>query len=66
MTYGEPVRDTALAILSSSVEIINQGCIGQVPEIADGDNPHTLRGCGAQAWGVTELYRVLASLTAKS
>lgn len=63
MTYGEQSRDTALAILSSSVEIINQGCVGQVPEITDGDAPHTLRGCGAQAWGVTELYRVFAILT---
>jgi glycogen debranching enzyme len=25
----------------------------------DGDAPHQERGCGAQAWSVTELYRVL-------
>ncbi|MBU4430009.1 MAG: hypothetical protein KKE37_11745, partial [Verrucomicrobia bacterium] len=31
----------------------------QIPEILDGDYPHRLRGCDAQAWGVTELYRVL-------
>ncbi|MBU4200086.1 MAG: hypothetical protein KJ919_09220, partial [Verrucomicrobia bacterium] len=39
--------------------IINAGCLGQIPEILDGDYPHRLRGCDAQAWGVTELYRVL-------
>jgi len=57
--YGDTVRDTALSILGSSTEIINRGCLGQVPEIVDGNAPHELRGCGAQAWGVTELYRVL-------
>ena len=62
-TCGESCRETALALLSSSVRVINQGCIGQVPEIIDGNTPHNLRGCGAQAWGITELHRVLAILT---
>ena len=57
--HGDSVRETALAILGSSTELINRGCLGQVPEIVDGNAPHALRGCGAQAWGVTELYRVL-------
>jgi starch synthase (maltosyl-transferring) len=63
MTYGEPARETALALLAGSVRVINQGCLGQVPEIADGNTPHIARGCGAQAWGITELHRVLAILT---
>ncbi len=62
MTYGEPARNSALSILAGSTRLINAGCVGQVPEIADGDSPHTARGCGAQAWGVTELYRVLTGL----
>lgn len=62
LVYGEDVRETALALLASSTEVINRGCLGQVPEIVDGNAPHELRGCGAQAWGVTELYRVLALL----
>jgi starch synthase (maltosyl-transferring) len=66
MAYGERSRETALALLSSSARVINQGCMGQVPEIVDGDAPHILRGCGAQAWGVTELHRVLAFLTRNS
>lgn len=56
--HGEPVRETALSLLMSSVELLNSGCVGQIPEILDGDAPHQQRGCGAQAWGVTELYRV--------
>ena len=35
----------------------NQG-VGQLPEIFDGDAPHTPRGCIAQAWSVAELLRV--------
>ena len=63
LTYGKEARDTAISLLGSSVELLNRGCIGHVPEIVDGDAPHDLRGCGAQAWGETELYRVLAILT---
>ena len=49
---------TALAWLSSSVLNINKGCAGHVPKIADGDFPHTPRGCDAQARGVSKLLRV--------
>ncbi|MFC1813260.1 amylo-alpha-1,6-glucosidase [Thermodesulfobacteriota bacterium] len=56
--YGDEGRDTALAWLTSSTLLINQGCAGHVPEILDGDFPHTPRGCDAQAWGVSELLRV--------
>jgi predicted glycogen debranching enzyme len=31
---------------------------GHLPEIADGDPPHTPRGCPAQAWSVAEILRV--------
>ena len=61
-TYGKAAQPAALALLGSSIQAINQGCATQVPEIMDGDTPHTLRGCGAQAWGTTELYRVVAML----
>ncbi len=61
-TFGEGARGPALALLGGAVELMDSGCIGQVPEIADGDAPHEARGCGAQAWGATELYRVLRTL----
>lgn len=35
-------------------------CLGQWPEIADGDAPHAPRGCVAQAWSVGELLRVMS------
>jgi len=58
--YGQASRDTVLAWLASSTELINTGCVGHVPEILDGDAPHRQRGCDAQAWGVSELLRVWA------
>jgi len=58
MTYGNEGLKTAKSILSSSILLMNSGCIGQLPEILDGDFPHKQRGCDAQAWGITELYRV--------
>lgn len=38
---------------------LNEGCIGSISEIFDGDAPHHPRGCIAQAWGVAELLRVM-------
>jgi predicted glycogen debranching enzyme len=48
----------AKAYLGSMDQLMNAGCLGQVPEILDGDAPHAQRGCDAQAWGVTEALRV--------
>lgn len=60
--YGEAGRKTALAWLASGVHLLETGCLGQVPEILDGDHPHRQRGCDAQAWGVSELLRVWEKL----
>ena len=48
----------AKAYLGSMERLIREGCLGQIPEILDGDAPHQQRGCDAQAWGVTEALRV--------
>jgi glycogen debranching enzyme len=48
----------AKAYLGSMDQLMNEGCLGQIPEILDGDAPHAQRGCDAQAWGVTEALRV--------
>jgi glycogen debranching enzyme len=48
----------ARAYLGSANDLLNTGCLGQLPEIVDGDAPHTQRGCDAQAWGATEVLRV--------
>jgi starch synthase (maltosyl-transferring) len=48
----------AKAYLGSIQQLMDEGCLGQVPEILDGDAPHAQRGCDAQAWGATEALRV--------
>ncbi len=62
MCYGDKALDYCLSLLSSSKILLNTGCVGHIPEIMDGDYPHVQRGCLAQAWGVSELYRVLIKL----
>lgn len=63
VVHGGKGKKAALAWLSSSTELIDSGCLGQVPEITDGDFPHTPRGCDAQAWSASEVYRVWAWLS---
>ena len=60
---GPACREQALSLLASSADLLEGGCVGHIPEILDGDAPHAHRGCGAQAWGATELYRVISRLT---
>ena len=57
-----PALAAARAYLSSMDKLMMSGCLGQIPEILDGDSPHQQRGCDAQAWGVTEALRVWAWL----
>ena len=52
----------AKSFLGSTERILNEGCLEQIPEILDGDAPHTQRGCDAQAWGATEALRVWKGL----
>lgn len=48
-----------LEVLESAM---GEGCIGQLPEIYDGENPDFSRGCFAQAWSVGEILRVYEML----
>jgi predicted glycogen debranching enzyme len=50
--------NAARGYLASMAVLMREGCLGQIPEVLDGDAPHTQRGCDAQAWGVTEAIRV--------
>lgn len=60
--YGEDARAAALAYLHGSHPLFEKGCLGHLPEIIDGNAPHKQKGCGAQAWGVTEWLRVFSLL----
>ncbi|NCB60934.1 MAG: hypothetical protein EOM46_26465, partial [Gammaproteobacteria bacterium] len=37
---------------------MDAGCLCQIAEILDGNYPHRQRGCGAQAWSISEMLRV--------
>ena len=56
--FSPQSKAAARAYLRAAGGLMQTGCIGQIPEIIDGDAPHTQRGCDAQAWGVTETIRV--------
>ncbi len=53
-------RKEALEFLTPVREHMQEGCIGSISEIFDGDSPHTCRGCYAQAWSVGEILRCYA------
>ena len=59
---GLATREEALQLLTTAVENINVGCVCHMSEIADGDAPHTQRGCTAQAWSESEFLRVWLKL----
>lgn len=51
-------KEQALAFLAPvRAHLSEEGCIGSISEIFDGDSPHTSRGCYAQAWSVGEILR---------
>ncbi len=53
------------ACLLSMRDLMHTGCAGHIAEVFDGDAPHTLRGCDAQAWSATEALRVWVLLGGK-
>jgi predicted glycogen debranching enzyme len=48
------VKEQLLAIDS----VLREGCIAQIAEIYDGENPVSSKGCFAQAWSTGEILRV--------
>lgn len=62
MAHGPDAVPAARRLLGTTAELMRDACPGQVPEIVDGDAPHRPRGCGAQAWSVSEWVRVWRQL----
>ncbi len=42
--------------------MLQEGCLGQLPEIYDGECPAEGKGCFAQAWSVGEMLRVFEAI----
>ena len=61
--FGKQSHPTCLAWLGSLIRLMRSGAAGFIPEILDGDFPHTPRGCDAQAWASSEAARVIHKLS---
>ena len=61
--FGKNSHSTCLAWLGSVIGLMRKGAAGYIPEILDGDFPHVPRGCDAQAWGSSEVARVMHKLS---
>lgn len=55
--YSEQSIDYARCLLEPFADHLRDGCVGQIAEIFDGNEPIISRGCYAQAWGVGEILR---------
>jgi len=55
--FVESLKKAAEYIQPLLKHLTEDGCLGSVSEIFDGDKPHKPKGCFAQAWGVAELIR---------
>lgn len=60
--YSGESKEFAKELLQPMKHHINDGCIGGIAEIFDGDAPHISRGCYSQAWSVGEILRAYAEL----
>ena len=63
--YSEEVKASVKEGLKLLEPALSEGCIGQLAEIYDGDNPSVSKGCFAQAWSVGEILRVYDILRRK-
>jgi glycogen debranching enzyme len=55
---GEAIA-TLIASMSADA---GSGCVGQIAEVYDADEPRRQEGCTAQAWSVAEVLRIAALL----
>jgi predicted glycogen debranching enzyme len=62
LTFGKSAQPAVHALHNLAAGTLLRGCLGHLPEILDGNAPHQPRGCPAQAWSISELYRVLELL----
>lgn len=60
--YAEEAKMYVKEQLAGITAALREGCIGQLPEIYDGANPVSSKGCFAQAWSVGEILRVYDAL----
>lgn len=60
--YSAEAKNYVKKQLACIEAALREGCIGQLPEIYDGLNPVSSKGCFAQAWSVGEILKVYDAL----
>lgn len=63
--YSREAKEHVRSQMEVLESAMREGCIGQLPEIYDGENPVSSKGCFAQAWSVGEILRVYEALEEK-
>ena len=55
-------KETVYRQLAGLEGALREGCVGQLAEVYDGEDPNESEGCFAQAWSTAELLRVYEAL----
>ncbi|XOV75945.1 MAG: amylo-alpha-1,6-glucosidase [Phycisphaerales bacterium] len=56
--FDDESKRKARAMIRPLIETMTSGCLGQICEVSDGDEPRLEQGCVAQAWSVAEVLRI--------
>jgi glycogen debranching enzyme len=56
---AEARREAGMRFLDPLLRHLDEAGLGHISEIADGDPPHTPRGCPFQAWSLGEVLRLV-------
>ena len=58
--FSEESRREAAEAIATLIEHLRSGCLGQIAEVYDAEEPRRQEGCVGQAWSVAEVLRVAA------
>ncbi len=65
-SYSKRSKAFARELLKPFESHLNDGCIGGIAEVFDGDFPHNSHGCYTQAWSVGEIIKAYKEITGGS
>jgi predicted glycogen debranching enzyme len=63
--FSDAARREAARSIAGLIDSMGSGCLGQICEVYDADEPRRQEGCMAQAWSVAEVLRVAAMIRAR-